>query len=78
LPGGRSKALFARLRSPNEKDRARCRARSREALEPFGHFNAVLTESNLVLSAVPTPFTAVMIAIAMPAACTEPKSMQFL
>jgi hypothetical protein len=36
--------------------------------EQFDHFSEVLTDPNMVLRFVPTPFTAVMIAIAMPAA----------
>ena len=37
-------------------------------VERSGYFNDVLTESKLVLSLLPTPCTAVMIAMAIPAA----------
>jgi hypothetical protein len=41
---------------------------SRVASAPNGYFSEVLMATNLLLSLVPTPSTAVMMAIAMPAA----------
>jgi hypothetical protein len=49
-----------------------CNERGRQLRRPY--FRAVLTAVNLVLSAVPTPLTALTIAIAMPAAI-RPYSM---
>ena len=41
---------------------------SENAVDLFDYFSEVLIALKLVLNAVPTPFTAVMIAIAIPAA----------
>jgi hypothetical protein len=59
---------------PKRKRPGAWRARSRTAPEMGGYFSELLMVSKFVLSLVPRPFTAVMIAIAIPAAI-RPYSM---
>ena len=59
---------------PKERDRALGAPGPQNAPEMGGYFSELLMVSKFELSLVPRPFTAVMIAIAMPAAI-RPYSM---
>jgi hypothetical protein len=75
LPAVDRRWIFHRSNAgPKEKRPGAWRTRSRNTPEMGGYFSELLMLLKFVLSWVPTPFTAVMIAIAMPAAI-RPYSM---
>ena len=75
LPAVDRRWIFQRSNAgPKRRDRALWRARSRNAPEIGDYFSELLMVLKFVDSWLPTPFTAVMIAIAIPAAI-RPYSM---